>query len=135
MSDARIERLRASYTAFATRDSELLLAQYDPDVVWDFGPMAAAASRRIWEGHAGLRDLLDDFAATLADYDVRILELRSHGEGMLVRGAFRAFVAHMPEVGVESTFGQIIEFREGLISRVLNTDDPPPGWEDAAPAA
>jgi len=128
------ERVWASYAAFVARDGERLVAQYDPEIVWDFGPMAAAAPQRIWTGHAGLRALLDEFAATLADYDVRPLELRWHGEQVLVRATFRAFVAHMPEVGVESTFGQVIDFREGLIFRVLNTDDPPPGWENATPA-
>jgi len=134
VSGSPAERVRASYAAIAARDAERLVAQYDPEVVWDFGPMAAATPQRIWEGHAGLRDMLDEFATTLADYDLQPLELRWHGEQMLVRGVFRAFVAHMPEVGVESTFGQVIDFREGLIFRVLNTDDPPPGWEDATPA-
>jgi len=134
VSASEIERVRASYAAFVARDREGLVAQYDPDVMWDFGPMAAATPRRIWEGHAGLRDMLDEFAATLADYDLRLLELRRLGDRILVRGAFRAFVAHMPEVGVESAFGQVIEFREGRIYRVLNTDDPPPGWEEGVPA-
>ncbi len=133
VADRRIERVRASYAAFASWDAEALVALYHPDAVWDLGTLAAAAPRRLWEGHAGVRDLLAENAATLAAFEPRVLELRLDGERLLVRGAYRLSVERMPGFDVESTYGNVFEFRDGLILRVTNTDDPPPGWENATP--
>ena len=64
-----------------------------------------------------------------------MLELRLANERLLVRGsmhgrnrALRIDVASLP-------FGQVVEFSERKVLRVTQTDDPPPGWDDAVPAA
>ncbi len=135
MGDWRVERVRASYAAFAAVDADAFVALYDAACIWDFGPMAAAFPQRYWRGVQGLRDLIREFGTTLADFEPTIVALRRDGERVLVRAAARLDLARPSALVVEGVFGQLVEFRDGRILHVTVTEDPPPGWEGATPVA
>ncbi len=135
MGDWGVQQAPASYAAFVAGDADALVALYHRECVWDFGPMAAAFPRREWRGHEGVRDLVGEFGATLADFEPSIAELRRDGDRMLVRGAARLDLERASPLVVQGGFGQVVEFRDERILRVTVTDDPPPGWDDATPVA
>jgi ketosteroid isomerase-like protein len=57
MSQENVEVVRRVYEASAKRDSEAVLALYDPDVVIDVthGAVGEVAGRTVHHGHDGLR--------------------------------------------------------------------------------
>ena len=132
MTDWRVRLCRGSYAAWAAGDLEGVLELYDPECEWDMGPMAAAGLGPVFEGHAGLRRLFADLTGAFPEgFAPRIMELRLLGDQLLVRGDA---IGTSELVQVETTtapYGQIIDFKDGRIRKVSQTDDPPPDWDKA----
>jgi ketosteroid isomerase-like protein len=129
MTDSRLDLLRRSYAAFSASDPDAQVAVWHPDCEWDMGPNVL--SEAVFRGHDGLRSFIAETTSLADRVEAEILEVRGHGEDVLIRGVnrFRAYertVTNQP-------FGQVCEFRDGLIFRVTQTHDPPPGWEEATP--
>lgn len=133
MGDWRADLVRASFDAFAASDPDALVPLYDPECVWDAGVAGAAFPHTVWHGHDGLRAIVEEFRTTVSALVPRIVELRDNGEDILVRLRARVEVEHDGPVATESAMGQVITFRARRILRITVTDDPPPGWADAAP--
>ena len=95
--------------------------------------MAAVAPVSEWRGHDGIRDFIAAIRAEFESYSTEILECRWHGDRLLVR-ATNTVGTRTVDQPLESHVGQVIEFREGLMTRVVQTDDPPPGWDEAEAA-
>ena len=132
MADSRLELLRRSYAAYAAGDADAAVEVWHPECEWDMGLNAAATSEPVFRGHDGIRTFITETSST-ADVQADILEVRGDGDRLLIRGMNRF---HMRAYEVDLTnqpFGQVCEFKDGLILRVTQTDDPPPGWEDAEP--
>ena len=85
----------------------------------------------VFYGYDGIREFIAIVAETAETIDARMLETRSLGPNVLTRG-FNTFRMRRHDVDLTNQpFGQVCEFKDGLILRVTQTDDPPPGWEDA----
>ena len=60
MSEQNVEVVRRVYEAVAGGNSEAVLAQYDPDVEFDFSrsPFASVLNKSVFRGHEGLRNFI-----------------------------------------------------------------------------
>ena len=97
---------------------------YDPDVVWDMSQWEGFPEQSVYRGRDGLEqvmELLHGDVGVLVNEPVQVVAVgkgRVFVEGrMVVRGASSGIEVDPPP------FGQIIEFREELISRVDNYSD------------
>jgi SnoaL-like domain len=124
---------RRSYAAFgAGPDIDALLPLYDRECEWHMGPMGAAF--RDLRGHDGLRAWASAIAEGFEGLQATIEEARVTGEGMLLLRAHARGRARDTDVEVSlPVFWQQIEFCEGRIRRVVQFDEPPPGWGTATP--
>ena len=130
--EGRLETLWRSYNAFGARDADALVAAWHPDGEWVMGPGAAAIGDEAFRGHERLREFVRRLDEEFWVVEADMREVREHGETLLVRGLNRMGIRGMDEV-LDFPYGQVVEYRDGLIRRVTQTDDPPPGWEDASP--
>ncbi len=81
MSQEDVEIMRRLYEAIERRDSEAVLALYDPDVEWDmsgypYGEMLDAHSR----GHAGLQAFWRELYEAWGSYEHEVHELIDAGD-------------------------------------------------------
>ncbi len=133
MGDWRADLCRESYAIFQRLDAEAAVRLHDPDCEWDVGFAGAALGVTTYRGHAGVRKLIGDIGEVFPDWHPMIEELRLREDGaLLVRSRVEATArdSQMPlEIPV---MGQVIEFRDRLILRVVQTSFPPPGWQEAA---
>ena len=132
MGDPLAEMTRRSYAAFSRLDTEALLAVWHVDCTWDMGPWVLVSPEPVWRGHDGLARFVETCRRDFQSWNVWIEEGRRDADVVLVRGSMRVVLGTMPEP-LESRFGQVITFRDGLLHHIVQTDDPPPGWEDAEP--
>ena len=130
--EERLDVCRRSYAAFAARDADKATGLYHPDCEWVMGEIALAVDTPVFTGHAGLRDFMSLLREDFEEFDCQIVEARAREDLVLIRG----MVAGRPlsaEMMVEQRLAQVIEVQDGLIRRVTQTDDPPPGWDVGRP--
>jgi ketosteroid isomerase-like protein len=135
MTDWRVQLVRDSYAAFHGLDVDALLPLYDPDCEWHTGTASAALGQATYRGHDGLRALVADLREVFPDWHPRILESRLREDGALLAHFNATSSGAMDGAGIDITGGQIVEFRNRCIVRVVQTDAEPPGWDTAEPAA
>jgi hypothetical protein len=98
------------------------------------GSMGAAFGTEAFRGHEGLRAWVAAIDEGWESFLVEIDEAKISREGdVLLRGhgSGRARTAGM-ELSIPS-YWQEIAFRDGLAVRVVQLDEPPPGWDEATP--
>jgi ketosteroid isomerase-like protein len=85
MSRENVEIVRNLYEAVARRDSEAVLALYDPDVEWDFSrsPVGGALERKVYRGHEGLRRWWGEWREAWEAYQDGYDELIDAGEHVI----------------------------------------------------
>jgi ketosteroid isomerase-like protein len=131
VTDLRVDLLRRSYEGFAAMDADAVKAVWHPDCEWHMGPMILPEP--VFHGHEGIDEFMAIVAETAETIDARMLETRVLGAHLLIRG-FNTFRMRRHDVDMTNQpFGQVCEFKDGLIFRITQTDDPPPGWEDGEP--
>ena len=116
MSD-EVHTVRAAFDAFARRDVDALAAVLHPDAEL----VTATPRRRVarllrYEGHGGLRRLLDEVEGDWAFYRVTLLEARSLAPGVVLA---EGTVVVFGTAGGFGTFaGWVITVDDGRIVRV-----------------
>lgn len=132
MTDEELVRLcQASYAAWNAGDVEALVPLYHSDCEWVVGAAQAGLGVDVFHGHQGLRDFMREVRGSFAEYRNEILEIRRDGDRVLIRGTIAGRSPAFGEISQHQA--QLGEFRDGLIFRVTQTDDPPPGWDEARP--
>jgi ketosteroid isomerase-like protein len=125
-----------SYAAFCEGpDIDTLLTVWHSECEWRMGSMGAAFGTDAFRGHEGLRTLASELGDGWGDsFAVTVDEARITSEGVvLVRGhsSGRSRVTEM-ELSIPA-FWQEIQFRDSLILSVMQSDEPPAGWDEATP--
>jgi ketosteroid isomerase-like protein len=133
VTDSRLELLERSYEAFAASDAEAAVTVWHPDCEWDMGPAGVVSPEAVWRGHDGIRAFFGEVARTADRVDATMLGVRSEGDKLLVRGVNHFSLRDTQAEVSNQPFGQVCEFRDGLLWHVTQTEDPPPGWDDADP--
>ena len=88
MSQENVEIVRRVFDAFNSRDIAAFLELLDPDVEWV--PILAVLEGRVYRGHEGIRQWIDDLATDWEFFEVYYEELRDLGSRVLVSGHWRA---------------------------------------------
>ena len=93
--------------------------------------MGAALGAAVYRGHDGRRQFMHDLLTFFDGMHGEIDQARAAGERILVR----SWVAGRSDAfgDVSQRQAQVLEFRDGRILRITQTEDPPPGWEEARP--
>jgi ketosteroid isomerase-like protein len=121
MSRENVEIVRRIYDAVARRDTETVLALYDPDVEWDASqsPLGRVTGASVFRGHEGLRRAFREWYDGWEHVEDDIEELIDAGEHVIavvtLRGRGRSS-------GVEvewKDYAAVWTIREGKVVRVV----------------
>jgi limonene-1,2-epoxide hydrolase len=134
-SEEKLRVLLAGHAAFGERDVDGVIRIYAPDCEYVVAPSAEAMLGAGAVGHEGLRAMLQVYFEAVSSLKLEILEARIDGEGVLLTRERASRVSAV--VGVELSQGtwHATEFRDGLILRRTDFEEPPPGWDAAEPVA
>jgi len=88
MSQEKVEIVRRMSDAFNRRDFEELFQTIDPDVEWK--PIMSALEGRVYRGHAGVRDWIEDLSAYWELFETHQEQFRVIGDRVLILGHWRA---------------------------------------------
>jgi ketosteroid isomerase-like protein len=124
VADTNSDLIDRSYRAFRENDLEALLAAYHPEAVLDFTHWEGFPDAPVYRGRAGTEQVLRMLRDVFGVFNVQPVEIVATAPDrvliearLTIRGkASGAEVAAPP-------FGQIAEFRDGLIVRVDNYSD------------
>ena len=108
MSQENVEIVRHIYEAASRRDSDAVLAAYDPDVEWDVSRsrMARLVGEGFYRGHDGLRRFFRAYHDAWADMSYRFDELIDAGDKIVsvdieqARGQLSGADVEMTQYGV-----------------------------------
>jgi ketosteroid isomerase-like protein len=119
MPRTNVEIIRRVYEAAARRDTEAVLALYDPDVEWDSSRMGIGRlAQGVYHGHHGLRSYFRDWSEAWESYEDYLEEVVDAGEYVIsvvtVRTRGRA-----SGVELQSKRAAVWTIREGKIVRVV----------------
>jgi len=129
--EERLELTRRSYAAWSAADVEGTVALFDPECEWRLGDVGAALGADVYRGHDGLRQFMHDLLTFFEGMHGEIDQARAAGERILVRSWVAGRSGAFGDVSQRQA--QVLEFRDGRILRITQTEDPPPGWEEARP--
>ncbi len=132
--EEKLRLARRSYAAFNDGlDIEALIPLYDPACEWTMSAALAVVSTASYTGHEGLRSLVQMVSEAVSSYRTEIVEARIAAEGKLLIKNHLSATSAVVGAEVSRDTGQEVEFRDGLILRVTDFDEPPPGWDTAEP--
>ena len=121
MSADNLEVVRLFREAFNRRDRDALRALVHPD--FEFVPLMASVEGRVYRGHDGLMDAIDEFEGDWETFEVLDEEYRDLGDTVLVLGTWRAR-GRATGIELDSQPGAwVIELRDGLITHTRTYTD------------
>jgi ketosteroid isomerase-like protein len=114
--DPRIAKAEEAYAALNAGDVDGAIERMDPDVVFDWS-RSKSPYRGVYEGREAVRRLFEELRESFEEMEYKTVEWIPAGERLVrvggVRGRGRGSGV---EVAMEG--GQVIEFADGLASRV-----------------
>jgi ketosteroid isomerase-like protein len=132
----KLDLARRSYAAFnAGPDADALVALYHPDCEWRMGHAGAALGTAVFSGHDGLRSFARQMGEAMNDLQLSIDEARLAPDGSLLVRAHVAGRSTVQDMELRMQVWQQAEFRDGLLHRVVQLEEPPAAWESAEPIA
>jgi uncharacterized protein len=122
MSRANVELVEGFFAGAASADKQTLLAALpelisqgcDPEIEWAEDPQRA--DRRIYRGHAGVRESFEHWLAGFDDYSMEADEFIDCGDRVLVAGRERGRGAASGAV-VSSRIYALLTIRDGKLLR------------------
>jgi uncharacterized protein len=120
MSRENIEIVRRLYRAVARRDTQAVLALYDPEVEWDNSSGALGGGvmgRAVYHGHDGLRRFFREWYDAFEIVEWGVQELSDANQHVISVSTMRAR-GRASGIVVESTAHALWTLREGKIVRV-----------------
>jgi ketosteroid isomerase-like protein len=125
MSEENVEIVRRVFEAAARRDSEAVLALYDPEVEWDVSrdplsrdPRAGLNLTPVFRGHEGLRRFFGEWYEAWENVEDDYEELIDAGEHVISPVVGRAR-GRASGIAVEWTHSAVWTIRDGKIVRVV----------------
>jgi ketosteroid isomerase-like protein len=114
MSQENVEIVRRAWEAAERRDTEVVFALYDPDIVWQshYGPVSGT-----YHGHEGVRQFFHEWTEALESFRAHAEEFIDAGDSVVVcamvwaRGRGSGVEAEMPQ-------GFLYTVKDGLVTRI-----------------
>ncbi len=122
-----------SYAAFSPPDIEAIISLYHSECEWRLGHIGAALGTEAFQGHDGLRALVSALDEGFESYEAKLNEAKIRSDGVLLLGGHIQARSRDTHMELAMQVSQEMEFRDGLILRVVQFDEAPPGWDDASP--
>jgi ketosteroid isomerase-like protein len=128
MSDENFELVMRGFELWNRGEVESTLELLHPDVEWWPGDVILDADE-VYRGHDGVRRFFTDFMGAFEAISVEPLEVRSHGDEVVIKARFQGW-------GREGVAGDLEVFqrytiRDGKLARF----EAYPSWEEALAAA
>jgi ketosteroid isomerase-like protein len=124
VANTNSDLIHHSYRAFRENDLDALLAAYHPEAVLDFTHWDGFPDAPVYRGRAGTEQVLRMLRDVFGEFNVQPVEITEAGPGrvliegrLTIRGKASGAEVDAPP------FGQVAEFRDGLIARVDNYSD------------
>jgi ketosteroid isomerase-like protein len=134
MSQEYVEALKRAVDAFARRDMDAVLAEYDPEIEWHPGMAGLLAGETmVYRGHGGLRQLVDDldaaFSVVALEFDdYRILD----DDRVIAIGRIRTR-GRTSDIETVASVAYLVEGRDGKLYRARAYRDLAEALEAAGP--
>ena len=122
VSDSNVAVVEQLFAAFERRDADAIVAQLDPEAVFEPASMEIVA-RAPYTGHAGMRRYLADLAMTWEEFRVSIHEYRAVGDRVLALGRVYAR-ARSPSFIADNEIAFVWRLRDGRIVHGKTVPDP-----------
>jgi ketosteroid isomerase-like protein len=116
MSRENVEVVRRSLAAFNDGDYEASLSHFAPDAEWEHNVGLGTPMEGTYRGHAALRDFWNRLFEAFEDAYYEIEELRDLGDEVLILGRLSTR-GRASGAAVDTPFGAIADFREGVVVR------------------
>ena len=121
MRGKNVQQVQRMAETFNRRDLEALLDVIDPDVEWI--PIMATLEGRVYRGHEGMRQWLDDLSTDWEVFETHQEEFREIGDRVLVFGRWRAR-ARSSGVELENEPASwVIDLKDGKVVRLQTYTD------------
>ena len=119
MSEENVEAFKRGTAAFNRGDAEALIEISSADIeFYDvFTRMLLGGEERMYRGHQGLRDLMDDLLGAFAETHSEYSEIRDLGDRTVGIGRLRAVGKESGAV-IESGIGSVVEWKDGKVTRI-----------------
>jgi ketosteroid isomerase-like protein len=118
MSQENVEAMKRLEGAGNRRDANAVLAELDGAVEWyDAAPMLLGGKATVFQGHQGVRALMDDLWGTLDEIQVHFTEIRDLGDRIVATGHIRVR-GSASGAELESSYGAVFDFENGKAIRV-----------------
>lgn len=129
MSQENVETVRGLFRAFNRRDIAAFLERIDPDVEWV--PIMAALEGRVYRGHDGVKQWIEDLDEHWELFEVEAEEFRDLGDRVLALGCWRAR-GRVSGIGLDNEPGTwLLHFKAGEVVRLQTFTDRAEGIEAA----
>ena len=136
MADERLEVCRDVFVSWSAWDIERVLTLFDPECEWAMSQgYATLLPANSYAGHEGLRDVMGELQSMFDSLNAEIVEARASGDELMLRASLSARPRGSTVPVTAPPFAQVVEFRDGRISRITQTDDVPVGWDYATPVS
>ena len=128
MSQENVETYKRAVEATNRRDLDALVEELDPQVEWHSALVGLGTA--VYRGTEGVRELFRDADETLEGMVFEVSEMRDLSDRVVAFGRLRAR-GHESGVETDVSFNQVVDFRNGKVSRLRSFLD----REDALEAA
>ena len=131
MSQENVEAFERGVEAFDNGDVEALIEVADPDVeFYDVFGRMLGGEERMYRGHQGVRDLINDLLGAFAETHSEYAEIRDLGDRTIAIGRLRA-VGKESGAEIESPIWTIAQWQNGKATRIRTYLDPEEALEAA----
>ena len=126
-----MEAFERGVEAFDKGDVEALIEVADPGVeFYDVFGRMLGGEERMYRGHQGVRDLIDDLLGAFAETHSEYSEVRDLGDRTIAIGHLRA-VGKESGAEIESPIWTIAQWQNGKVTRIRTYLDPEEALEAA----
>jgi ketosteroid isomerase-like protein len=124
MSQENVEAFKRAVDAINRGDVEASLKDLDPDVEFHaFMEELLGGKGRVYRGYPGVREFYRDFSEHFNRLHWEYPDIRDLGDRVLAIGTFRAR-GRASGAEVETPIGVLIDYENGIATRVWSTGDP-----------
>jgi ketosteroid isomerase-like protein len=134
MSKENVETVLRVYEAFRRRDTDAVLAAYDPDVEWNMEGYPTWPGKQSYRGVTGIQEFFRDWLHDFEDYTADALDLLDLGDRVLMTIHDRA-TGKGSGARIERYHAQVWTFRDGLVVRIEDFDSREAALAAHAPSA